>query len=81
MKSSAIFYHASCPVCVDAESMIASSIDQNQYDIEYIHTAEKPDRITEAELFGVRSVPAIVINNQVFHINEGVSIADEKGMI
>lgn len=80
MKSKAVFYHAGCPVCVDAELMVANAIDQDQYDIESIHFSEKPERILEAESAGVRSVPAIVINDQVFHINFGASIDDIKEM-
>lgn len=80
MKSRVIFYHAGCPVCVDAETMVANALDPTRYEVENIHLAEKPDRITEAESAGVRSVPAIVMNEQVFHINFGASMNDVKGL-
>ena len=75
----AIFYHAGCPVCVEAEGMVAQAIDRNQYELEVIHFAQQPNRIAEAETAGVKSVPAVVLENQVFHINFGASMADVKG--
>jgi hypothetical protein len=35
-------------------------------------------RIAGVEVFGVRSVPALVIGDQPFHINVGAAIADLK---
>jgi glutaredoxin len=81
MKPKAIFYHAGCPVCIEAETMVANAIDQNVYDVEFIHFAEQPDRISEAEASGVRSVPAIVLNDQVFHLNFGAAMQDVKGLV
>ncbi len=75
----AIFYHAGCPVCVEAENMVAQAIDRNQYELEVIHFAQHPNRVAEAETAGVKSVPALVLENQVFHINFGASMADVKG--
>jgi len=74
----AIFYHAGCPVCVEAEGMVAHAIDRNQYDLEIVHFSQHPNRVTEAESAGVKSVPALVLDNQVFHINFGASMADVK---
>ncbi|GJL57077.1 MAG: thioredoxin family protein [Nitrospirales bacterium] len=75
----AIFYHAGCPVCVEAESMVAQALDRQQYDLEIIHFAQHPNRVAEAEAAGVKSVPALLLDNQVFHINFGASMADVKG--
>lgn len=75
----AIFYHAGCPVCVEAEGMVAHAIDRQQYELEIIHFTQHPDRVAEAEGAGVKSVPALVLDNQVFHINFGASMADVKG--
>jgi len=74
----AVFYHAGCPVCVAAEDMVAQAIDRQQYDLEVVHFAQKPNRVAEAEAAGVKSVPALVLDNQVFHINFGASMADVK---
>ena len=74
----AVFYHAGCPVCVAAEDMVAQAIDRQQYDLEVVHFAQKPNRVAEAEAAGVKSVPALVLDNQVFHLNFGASMADVK---
>jgi len=78
MKSQAIFYHAGCPVCVAAEQQLAEAIDSSRFDVEIVHLGEVPSRIGEAESAGVQSVPAMVIDGQLFHINFGASIADLK---
>lgn len=78
MKSSAIFYHAGCPVCVAAEQQLADAIDPARFDIEIVHLGEARSRIAEAEAVGVKSVPALVIAGQPFHINFGAAIADLK---
>jgi len=74
----AIFYHAGCPVCVEAEHMVAHAIDRSQYALEIIHFAEHPHRLAEAEAAGVKSVPALMLDDQVFHINFGASLDDVK---
>lgn len=74
----AIFYHAGCNVCVDAEQRLAHSLDPARFDVEIVNFADAPDRIVEAETAGVRSVPAFVIDGQPYHINFGASLADVK---
>jgi glutaredoxin 3 len=76
--TTAVFYHAGCPVCLGAEQMVADAIDRSKYQVEVVHLGEYADRIAEAEAAGVKSVPALVLNNQVFHINFGASIDDLK---
>lgn len=80
MKSKAVFYHAGCPVCVSAEEAVAAAIDRNKYDLEIVHFGNARDRIGEAEKLGVKSVPALVLDGGVFHINFGASMADVKGL-
>ncbi|MFZ2171465.1 MAG: thioredoxin family protein [Methylococcaceae bacterium] len=72
--SIATFYHAGCPVCLGAEQMVADGIDRSKYQVEVVHLGEHADRVAEAEAAGVKSVPALVLNDQVFHINFGASI-------
>ncbi|MDO9106326.1 MAG: thioredoxin family protein [Methylovulum sp.] len=74
--SVAVFYHAGCPVCLGAEQMVADAIDHAKYDVEIVHLGDQSERITEAKTAGVKSVPALVLNDQVFHINFGASIDD-----
>jgi glutaredoxin len=78
MKTKAIFYHAGCPVCVSAEQMFVNTIDQNRFDVEVVHLGEEKNRIPEAENSGVKSVPALVIGENPFHINFGASLGDLK---
>ena len=78
MKAKAIFYHAGCPVCVAAEQQIADAVDPARFDVEIVHLGETRSRIGEAESTGVKSIPALVIGGQAFHINFGAAIADLK---
>ncbi len=78
MKTKTIFYHAGCPVCLDAEQMIADMIDPERFEVEIVHLGEEKGRIIEAENSGVNSVPALVVGDQSFHINFGASIEDLK---
>jgi glutaredoxin len=78
MKTSATFYHAGCPVCVDAEQQIADALDHDRYDVKVVHLGEQSDQIAAAEAAGVKSVPALVINGAPFHINFGAPISALK---
>jgi len=78
MKTKAVFYHAGCPVCLDAERMIVEPIDRDRFDVEMVHLGEHRSRIEEAESKGVKSVPALVVGDQPFHINFGAAVADLK---
>ncbi|MDX8398413.1 MAG: thioredoxin family protein [Mariprofundaceae bacterium] len=77
--SKAVFYHAGCPVCIAAEQTVENAIDKNQYDVEIVHFGDSPDRVSEAEAAGVKSVPALLLDGQVFHINFGASMEQVKG--
>lgn len=76
--SKAIFYHAGCPVCVEAENQVAKAIDPTKYEVEIVHLGNDKSRIDEAEKSGVQSVPALVLDGSPFHINFGASLADLK---
>lgn len=78
MKSKAYFYHAGCPVCVDAERQVATALDASQYEVEIVHLGQSKQRIGEAEKFGVKSVPALVLNGKPYHINFGAALSDLK---
>ena len=78
MKSKAVFYHAGCPVCVSAEQSVLGALDQSRFDVEVVHLGTAKNRLSEAETLGVKSVPALVLDNQVFHINFGASLSDLK---
>lgn len=78
MKSKAIFYHAGCPVCVDAEQGLVQSIDPEKYDLGIVHLGEDKSRISEAEQSGVKSAPAIVLGNNPYLISFSSIIQDLK---
>ncbi len=74
----AVFYHAGCPVCADAEQQIAESLDPAKFDVERVNLAREGNRIADAERLGVKSVPALVIDDHPFHINFGAALEDLK---
>ena len=76
MKQKAVFYHAGCPVCVSAEQSVLAALDKNRFDMEVVHLGTAKDRVSEAAKLGVKSVPALALDGQVFHINFGASLSD-----
>lgn len=77
-KQKAVFYHAGCPVCVSAEHGFVRALDSARYDVEVVHLGEQKARLVEAEQRGVKSVPALVIGNEVFHIDHGADLSALK---
>jgi glutaredoxin len=73
----AVFYHAGCPVCVNAENRITEIVDRSNYDVEIVHLGQQRNRIAEAA--GVKSVPALKLGSDVLPINFGASMADVMG--
>jgi glutaredoxin len=71
------YYHAGCPVCVSAEQTLLGLLDP-KVQVEVVHLGEQSSRIAEAERAGVESVPALVVDGQVLHLNFGAAIADLK---
>ena len=78
MKTKAIFYHAGCPVCIDAEQNVAHALDRNRFDVEIVHLGNDKSRMSEAERTGVKSVPALVLDGRAFHINHGADLSALK---
>ena len=74
----AVYYHAGCPVCVNAEETLLGVIDSSKAEVEVVHLGEQKDRISEAENLGIKSVPAIVLGGNVLHLNYGASLEDVK---
>ena len=74
----ATFYHAGCPVCVTAEQQFVGALDKTNYSVEVVHLGQTKGRIADAEKAGVKSVPALVIDGQPYHINFGASLSDLK---
>lgn len=78
MKKKAVFYHAGCPVCVSAEQSVLGALDTNRFEVEVVHLGTAKARVSEAEKLGIKSVPALTLDGQVFHINFGASLSDLK---
>jgi glutaredoxin len=76
MKARAVFYHAGCPVCVEAERNVAQALDPQRYELEIVHLGQEKGRIAEAQRRGVASVPALVLDGHAFHINFGAALKD-----
>lgn len=74
MTRKAVFYHAGCPVCIAAERNVAEALDRKRFDVEIVHLGEHKNRVDEAEASGVKSVPALVLDGQPFHINFGATL-------
>lgn len=74
----ATFYHAGCPVCIEAERQVAESLDPKRFDVEIVHLGQSKARIAEAERVGVKSVPALVIDGRPYHINFGAAMSALK---
>lgn len=74
----ATFYHAGCPVCVDAEQQFVSALNPSEYKVDVVHLGNQKARLADAEAAGVKSVPALVVEGTPFHINFGASISDLK---
>jgi len=77
-KTTATFYHAGCPVCLDAESAVIRYLDQNKVSLEIVHLGTAKQRVAEAERVGVKSVPALVIGGQTLHLNFGAALSALK---
>lgn len=78
MTTKATFYHAGCPVCVEAEQSVAAALDPSRFDVEIVHLGEEKSRLSEAEGAGVKSVPALVLGGSAFHINHGADLSALK---
>lgn len=78
MNKKAVFYHAGCPVCVSAEQSVLGALDRTRFEVEVVHLGTAKGRLSEAERLGVKSVPALALDGQVFHINFGASLSDLK---
>lgn len=74
MAKTAIFYHAGCAVCVEAEQSVAQALDRSRYRLEIVHLGQQKGRLQEAEAAGVKSVPALVLDGLPFHINFGAGL-------
>jgi glutaredoxin len=78
VSKKATFYHAGCPVGVSAEQQFVEALDRDRFEVEVVHLGQSRNRIAEAESADIRSVPALVIDSQVFNINHGADLSALK---
>ena len=72
--STATFFHAGCPVCLDAERQFVNALDPARYEVEVVHLGNQPSRLAEARSLGVQSVPALALDGRIYHINFGAGL-------
>jgi glutaredoxin 3 len=65
-------------VCVSAEQSVLAALDRNRFDVEVVHLGTTKRRVSEAEKLGIKSVPALALDGQVFHINFGADLSALK---
>jgi len=70
------FFHAGCPICVSAEQQLLEVVDSNQFEVDVVHLGENKSALESAKQLGVQSVPALVKEGAVFHINFGAALSD-----
>lgn len=78
MAKQATWYHGGCDVCVSAESTLVDALNPQQFRVEKVNLGTNRSRVGEAEKLGVKTLPALVIDGQVYHINFGANLADLK---
>ena len=76
MKKKAIWYHAGCDVCVSAENLLVSALDAQKLDVDKVDLGRSRERIDEARRSGVKTLPALVVGSDVFHVNFGANLSD-----
>ncbi|MDX1964055.1 MAG: thioredoxin [Pirellulales bacterium] len=72
--TNATFYHAGCPVCVTAEQRLVAALDPAKFCVKIVHLGQERAQVANARAAGVRSVPALVVEGTVFHINHGADL-------
>jgi glutaredoxin len=78
-RSLVLFFHAGCPVCRTAEQALVGALDPARYQVEVVHLGQTTSRIAEARTLGVVSVPAVVIDGAVLHLNFGATLEAVAG--
>jgi len=76
VKKKATWYHAGCDVCVSAENGLLAVLDAQQLDVDKVDLGRARARIAEAKQRGVKTIPALVVGDDVFHVNFGAKLAD-----
>ena len=83
MKQPATFYvgKSDCSVCVAADEAVIGHLDRSRLDVSVVDVSANPSRIDELDRLGVKTLHALVIGGDVFHINLGITVADLKNQL
>ena len=63
-------------VCVSVENGLVAALDPQRFEIEKVDVGRTRARIAEAKQRGVKTLPALVVGDDVFHVNFGANLAD-----
>lgn len=74
MMANITYYHAGCPVCIEAERTVVSEL-QKISDVTIIDLGSNTEAVATVKANGVKSVPALVIDGLPFHINFGAPMS------
>ncbi|KQV87849.1 hypothetical protein ASD15_27755 [Massilia sp. Root351] len=69
MKTTAIFYHDGCKLCLSMADLFGAALDPARYTTEIVNLGLAPERLDEAERAGVKVLPSLVMDGRVFAIN------------
>ena len=61
---------------IDGDDFVELGRRQQRFDLEVVHLGDAKNRVAEADKLGVKSVPALVIAGDVYHINFGAALDD-----
>jgi len=56
-------------------------LDLRLVDLELVDLSANPDRVDECRLLGVQSLPALVVDGEVFHVNPTASLHVLEAML
>lgn len=74
----ATYYHEGGYVGKMVENTLVDGLDLQKFVLEIVNLSELPSRIEEAQQRGVLTLPALVVENDVFHINQACTLEQIK---
>ena len=69
MKTTAIFYHDGCNLCLSMADVFRTALDPARYETEIVNLGLAHERLDEAALAGVKVLPSLVMDGRVFAVN------------
>lgn len=69
MQMKAIFYHDGCKLCLSMAEVFGTLLDPTRYTTEVVNLGLHPERSAEADAAGIKVLPSLLLNGQVFAVN------------